>query len=151
VTDPFNIRDATAADVDEIVRLETQITGLSHSREREILGAAVSSHDCLVSTDGAESVIGYIVLTRKAFFGRDFVRLLGVADGHRRLGVATALLASALARCSTNSVFTSTNESNIAMRSLLARGGWTFSGALTGIDEGDPELVFWTQPIVAAT
>jgi hypothetical protein len=37
------------------------------------------------------------------------------------------------------------------MRSLLARGGWTFSGALTGIDEGDPELVFWTQPIVAAT
>ena len=94
MTDPFNIRDATAADVDEIVRLETQITGLSHSREREILGAAVSSHDCLVSTDGAESGIGYIVLTRKAFFGRDFVRLLGVADGHRRLGVATALPSS---------------------------------------------------------
>lgn len=151
MTGPFNIREATAIDVDEIVHLETQITGLSLSREHEILGAAVSTHDCLVSTDDAKNVIGYIVLARKAFFGRDFVHLLGVADGHRRLGVATALLAGALARCSTHSVFTSTNESNVAMRSLLARDGWTFSGALTGIDEGDPELVFWKQPIVATT
>jgi GNAT superfamily N-acetyltransferase len=150
VTDPFIIREATAAQVADILNLESQITGLSHIREREIVGAAISAHDCLVSTDGDERVIGYVVLAQKAFFGRDFVRLLGVADGHRRLGVATALLAGALARCSTKTVFISTNESNVVMRLLLAYDGWTFSGTLTGIDEGDPEFVFWKQPIATA-
>ena len=151
MTDPFIIREATAAHVADILNLEIQITGLSHIREREIVGAATSAHDCLVCTDGAERVIGYVVLTKKAFFGRDFVRLLGVSDDHRRLGVATALLAGALTRCATKTVFTSTNESNVVMRSLLAHDGWTFSGALTGIDEGDPEFVFWKQPIVSTT
>jgi GNAT superfamily N-acetyltransferase len=146
VTGPFIIREATAGDVDDILNLETQITGLSHVREREIVGAAISAHDCLVSTDDAESVIGYVVLAQKSFFGRDFVRLLGVSDGHRRLGVATALLAGALAQCATKTVFISTNESNVVMRSLLAHDGWTFSGSLSGIDDGDPEFVFWKQP-----
>jgi GNAT superfamily N-acetyltransferase len=149
VTDPFIIREATAAHLDDILNLETQITGLTQLREREIVDAAISAHDCLVSTDGAERVIGYVVLAQKAFFGRDFVRLLGVSDDHRRLGVATALLAGALAGCSTKTVFISTNESNVVMRSLLAHHGWTFSGTLTGIDEGDPEFVFWKQPIAS--
>jgi GNAT superfamily N-acetyltransferase len=150
VTDLFIIREATDAHVADILDLETRITGLSPIREREIVGTAVSAHACLVSTDGAERVIGYVVLAHKAFFGRDFVHLLGVSDGHRRLGVATALLAGALARCTTNTVFISTNESNAVMRSLLAQNGWTFSGTLTGIDEGDPEFVFWKQPTASA-
>jgi hypothetical protein len=146
VTDRFFIREATDAHIADILDLETQITGLTSIREREIIEGAVRSRACLVSTDGAESVIGYVVLSQKAIFGRDFVHLLGVSDGHRRLGVATALLAGALARGTTSTVFTSTNESNDAMRSLLAHDGWTFSGTLTGIDEGDPEFVYWKQP-----
>jgi len=146
VPDPFFIREATGRDLGAILDLETQITGLSHVREREIVGAALATNDCLVSADASDQVFGYVVLARRAFFGRDFVRLLGVANDHRRIGVATALLAGALARCSTTSVFISTNQSNAAMRSLLAKHGWTFSGALTGIDDGDPEFVFWKKP-----
>jgi hypothetical protein len=41
-------------------------------------------------------------------------------------------------------MFTSTNASNVAMRSLLEAEGWSFSGQLDGLDEGDPELVFFT-------
>jgi len=29
------------------------------------------------------------------------------------------------------------------MRSLLRAEGWSFSGELGGLDEGDPELVFY--------
>jgi hypothetical protein len=29
------------------------------------------------------------------------------------------------------------------MRALFERDGWTLSGVLAGIDEGDPELVFY--------
>jgi hypothetical protein len=148
VTSPFNIREASVDDLDEILNLKPQITGLSKIREREIVDAAIDAHDCLVSTDSSEAVIGYVVLSQKSFFGRDFIRLLEVSERHRRLGVATALLAGALARCTTKAVFISTNESNVAMRSLLAHN-WTFSGTLTGLDDGDPEFVFWKDSIVS--
>jgi ribosomal protein S18 acetylase RimI-like enzyme len=143
VTAPFIVREASTADLSEICNLETQITGLSQSRHFEIVEAAIAKHNCLVCTDSSENVIGYVVFSLTAFFGRDFVRLLEVSNQHRRRGVATALLAGALARCRTDTVFTSTNESNVAMRSLLENGGWTFSGSLDGIDLGDPEFVFW--------
>jgi hypothetical protein len=39
-------------------------------------------------------------------------------------------------------VFVSTNESNTSMRELLRSEGWSPSGVLTGLDEGDPEHVF---------
>lgn len=146
MSDPCIILEATTAHLADILHLETHITGLSQSREREIVEGAIGTHDCLVSVGAHETIVGYVVLAPKAFFGRDFVRLLGVANDSRRLGVATALLAGALARCSTTSVFISTNKSNAAMRSLLAHDNWTFSGTLTGIDEGDPELVFWKSP-----
>jgi hypothetical protein len=42
-------------------------------------------------------------------------------------------------------VFTSTNRSNTPMRTLLDRDGWSFSGELSGLDDGDPELVFWRR------
>ena len=32
------------------------------------------------------------------------------------------------------------------MRSLLEDEAWSFSGQLTGLDEGDPELVFYATP-----
>jgi hypothetical protein len=40
-------------------------------------------------------------------------------------------------------VVTSTNESNTPMRELLRSEGWHLSGVLTGLDEGDPEQVFF--------
>jgi len=46
-------------------------------------------------------------------------------------------------RASTSRVFVSTNESNAPMRELLRHAGRTASGVLTGLDEGDPEHVFF--------
>jgi hypothetical protein len=40
-------------------------------------------------------------------------------------------------------MFTSTNESNTPMRELLRSEGWSPSGVLAGLDEGDPEHVFF--------
>jgi hypothetical protein len=50
---------------------------------------------------------------------------------------------AALGNASTPRVFVSTNESNTPMRDLLHAEGWTSSGVLTGLDEGDPEHVFF--------
>ena len=65
---------------------------------------------------------------------------------HRRAGTGRALLKAALSTAGTDQVFTSTNVSNRAMRSLLEDEAWSFSGQLTGLDEGDPELVFYATP-----
>ena len=88
-------------------------------------------------------VVGYVAMGAGAFFGRDFIELLVVEDSHRRQGVGAALLSTACAAASSATVFTSTNESNAPMRALLDRDGWTLSGRLTGLDFGDPELVFY--------
>jgi hypothetical protein len=77
------------------------------------------------------------------FFGRDFIELLVVDPAVRRAGIDRVLLRQALAIACTSQVFTSTNTSNQAMRSLLRAEGWSLSGELDGLDEGDPELVFY--------
>jgi len=66
-----------------------------------------------------------------------------VASQERRSGIAGCLLFEALSQSSTRDTFTSTNESNAAMIALLHKHNWTFSGQLDGIDEGDPEFVFY--------
>jgi hypothetical protein len=57
--------------------------------------------------------------------------------------VGSALLRAAVDVATTTTVFTSTNESNGAMRALLARDGWLVSGTLDGLDAGDPEVVYY--------
>jgi len=88
-------------------------------------------------------ITGFLAVRPGHFYGRDFVDLMFVAPGSRRQGTGRALLRAALRRAATPRVFTSTNESNTPMRNLLRSEGWTASGALTGLDEGDPEHVFF--------
>ena len=90
-----------------------------------------------------DRIIGYVVAEPRRFFARDFVDLLMVHDDFRRRGVGRALLQAAVDRASTSRVFSSTNESNIAMRSMFASAGWMLSGQLNGLDEGDPEVVYF--------
>jgi N-acetylglutamate synthase-like GNAT family acetyltransferase len=139
------IRRATTHDIEAILTLDVAITGLTFDRAREIVETSIRDSQCSVDVDGDGALIGFVALTRRHFFGRDMVRLVCVESSQRRTGVASALLVTAVRAAETSVVFSSTNESNDAMRKLFAREGWTFSGALTGIDEGDPELVFWKR------
>jgi GNAT superfamily N-acetyltransferase len=91
--------------------------------------------------DGA--VTGFVIVKPAHFYGRDFIDLLIVEPAVRRSGVGRALLRHALGAAGTSRVFTSTNTSNHRMRSLLEAESWCFSGELDGLDDGDPELVFY--------
>ncbi len=120
------------------------IPGLESMRARTIVGDAVAS-ECLVHVTSGGDIAGYIITSVRSFFGRDFIRLIFVSPNYRRCGIGVELLEAAMSHATTDTVFTSTNESNSAMRQLLARDSWSFSGTLTGLDEGDPELVFWSE------
>jgi GNAT superfamily N-acetyltransferase len=131
------VRKAEPVDRDAIVA----IVGIDHHR-RALLVTAIKSGDCLVVDDG-DGIKGFVVLRPKAFFGRDLVELLMVDAKRRRSGVGRRLLQGAVRASSTNRVFASTNRSNAPMQALLERERWSLSGEVSGLDEGDPELVYF--------
>jgi len=142
VTDTSSgIRAAVPGDIGEILKVD-HLAAQADLERAEYLRGRVRSGECLVHLAGG-SVRGFVVLQPARFFGRDFIDLLVVDAAHRRAGIGRALLEAALSTAGTDQVFTSTNVSNMAMRSLLEDEGWSFSGQLTGLDEGDPELVFY--------
>jgi GNAT superfamily N-acetyltransferase len=135
------IRRATADDIGGILRLD-HLAARGDRERAEYLRRRLELGECLVHLDQG-AVTGFAVLRPAHFFGRDFIDLLMAEPAHRRSGVGRALIRTALAVAGTEQVFTSTNTSNQPMRSLLRAEDWLFSGELDGLDEGDPELVFY--------
>jgi GNAT superfamily N-acetyltransferase len=135
------IRRAVPGDIDGILRIDHRAAQTDQARAG-FLRRCLDLGECLVYL-GNGSVAGFAVVRPGHFFGRDFVELLMVDPIHRRRGIGRNLLRAALTAAGTEQVFTSTNTSNQPMRSLLQAEGWSFSGELDGLDEGDPELVFY--------
>ncbi len=135
----MEIRPAGRADVAGVLSCDPGVGG----DRVALIVDAIQSGCCLVAVSDGR-VVGFVVTTPRRFFGRPFVDLLIVAAASRRLGVGRALLRAAVAAAGASTVWTSTNESNAAMRALLVADGWQFSGQLSGLDEDDPELFFRT-------
>lgn len=90
-------------------------------------------------TDG---VLVGVAEVHEHFYGHAFIDLLLVDEGHRRRGVASALVAACAAAAPTDRIFTSTNTSNLAAQALFLGMGFQASGSIDNLDEGDPELVY---------
>lgn len=135
------IRGAVADDLDAILRAD-HLAARGDRERAEFLRHSVMLGECHVHV-GSGAVTGFMIVRPAHFFGRDFIELLTVDSRLRRSGVGRALLRHALNISGTAQLFTSTNTSNVPMRSLLQKEGWSFSGTLDGLDEGDPELVFY--------
>jgi ribosomal protein S18 acetylase RimI-like enzyme len=137
------IRRAVAVDLDGILRTDGRASREDQVRA-DFLRHSLDLGECLVCLDQGV-VAGFAIVKPAHFFGRDFIELLVVDPARRRSGIGRNLLRAALAAAGTEQVFTSTNASNGPMRSLLQAEGWSFSGELHGLDEGDPELVFYNS------
>ncbi len=132
-----DLRAAHAEDITAVVSFDP--LGLGRAGE---IRALIDEHVGLVAVQDGE-VVGFLAVKPGHFYHRDFIDLLLVAPIFRRQGVGRALIRAALRNAATARMFTSTNESNTSMRELLRSEGWTPSGVLTGLDEGDPEHVFF--------
>jgi len=131
------VREARIDDVPGIVRIDPL-----GSLDAAAIEALVRTAATLVAVSGNE-ITGFVARRERHFFGRDFVELLFVEPKHRRKGVGRSLLRRTLADAGTSRVFISTNQSNEAMQALLTSDGWLLSGILVGLDEGDPEHVYF--------
>lgn len=133
------IRDANHSDRNGIVAID-EIAQREPER-RDFIDRVLDSATCLVA-DGNGTVVAYGVL-EYSFFGNGFVSMLYVAESARRRGVGRRLMQALAKQCETSKLFTSTNESNSAMRALLATLGYVPSGVIENLDPGDPEIVFF--------
>ena len=109
-------------------------------QRREILDSAIAARMCWIGERGNKPA-GYGILSKK-FFSREFVDLLYVAEDERRKGVGTTILHAIEDTVLSDRLFTSTNESNGAMRALLERCDYKPSGKIDNLDPGDPELIY---------
>ena len=132
-----DLRAAKPADAGAIVAIDP--LGLGRLDQ---IRALVYEQASLVAVEHGQ-IVGFLAIKLGHFYQRDFIDLLFVAPRWRRRGVGRALMRAALKNASTPRVFVSTNESNTPMRALLHSEGWTPSGVLTGLDEDDPEHVFF--------
>jgi len=107
---------------------------------RAKIDAATAARRCWVA-DRRGGMVGYGVLTDH-FYDRPFIDLIYVAEDSRRSGVGDALLATIERSVPGDRIFTSTNESNTAMRALLLKREYMPSGRIENLDADDPELVF---------
>lgn len=136
---PVRVRDAHVDDLEALVRISTgHIAG-----KRRFISESLATRAVRVAEIDAAAV-GFIVWDR-AFFSRPFVWLLGVDPAFRRRGIAGQLLDAFESGSLGETLFTSTNESNLVMQELLTARGYVYSGRVEHLDPGDPER-FYCKP-----
>lgn len=137
------IRFAIPSDLDALSRLDKEATRLGLDRSGQI-AKAISEYRCHVMAAGLV-IQGFTIRSPQAFQGMDFLDLIVVAPEYRGQKIATSLLAHFSEMSDSAECWTSTNQSNIPMISLLRKLQWCESDHIEELDEGDPELFFYIK------
>ncbi|MCG8435689.1 MAG: GNAT family N-acetyltransferase [Gammaproteobacteria bacterium] len=121
------------------------IDHIAHAEEerRQFICRSVRDGIAFVAESDGE-IIGYSVLEH-SFFARGFIAMLMVRPDRRRSGIGSELVRHVEGLCASDRIFTSTNESNLPMQSLLRKLGYKLSGKVDDLEPGDPELFYSRQ------
>jgi ribosomal protein S18 acetylase RimI-like enzyme len=137
----ISIHRANESDVEAVCLFDPRAR--RENQRREFIRRSVAAGACFVAV-AEDEVIGYGVLNY-TFYHHGCIEMLYVHSSHRRRGTATALLRHLESLCETSKLFISTNLSNLAMQSLLAKLEYVLSGIIHNLDEGDPEIVYFKR------
>jgi ribosomal protein S18 acetylase RimI-like enzyme len=136
----MTLRTATAADRERLVAIDSYAAEYP-SRGAEIDEWLATAEVVVAERDGL--MVGYAAVNH-AFLGQPYLAIVMVAADARRQGIGRALVTSCGERHLR--LWTSTNESNLAMQRLFAGAGFRLAGRVEGLDQGDPELFYhWDQ------
>jgi ribosomal protein S18 acetylase RimI-like enzyme len=139
MTNKVNVRKATAKDLPAI--LEVMKIG-STADHTDFIKQSVKAGQCQAALMD-DKVVGFGILGTSLLFHKAFMELLIVHPGYRRQGVGTAIIRRLEKLCATKKFFTSTNQSNIPAQKTYESLGFTRSGYIENLDEGDPEIIYF--------
>jgi ribosomal protein S18 acetylase RimI-like enzyme len=130
------------------------ISGFDHIAHSEpsrlkFINRVIRSGQCYV-VEHEKIIVGYGVI-EYSFYDYGFVSMLYIHDAYRRQGFGTKIMKYFENICQTEKLFTSTNQSNKPMQTLLTKIGYQPSGIIENLDEGDPELVYFKKISVTQT
>ena len=128
---PFQLRPATAADLDQIWDIQMAAPESSHWHREDYL-----AFDCTVAEENGH-VTGFLV-SRETVPGEREILNLAVHPEFRRLGIASELIQQALASYP-GVFFLEVRESNRPARNLYQRLGFRDAGVRPGYYEHPPE------------
>ncbi|AMQ06517.1 GNAT family N-acetyltransferase [Sporosarcina sp. resist] len=126
-------------DLDEIVNIDREVIG-SDSR-RKYIKKAIEEERC-IAIKNEFSFVGFLIFDIH-FFDYSFISLIIVKPTERRKGYATSLMEYFISISPTKKIFSSTNQSNKRMQEVFKENGFTQSGFVENLDEGDPEIIYF--------
>ena len=141
----ISLRQATEDDKPLAIALDYALDKNQHIglKRKEQITKAISDNECFIILEGSEPV-GFVLFDYR-FFSQGWVELLIIDEKHRGKGIVGNVFNLLSQQCKTEKIFTSTNNSNLPMQKALTKAGFTFSGKLNGLDEGDPELFYYKR------
>lgn len=135
------IQQATLSQWEGIISLDESVIG-SRSRAEQIRQGV--EHGLVYTITIKKEIVAFGLLNRH-FYGRYFLELLIVKQEHRRRRLGETLLCAVQEQFGIESLFTSTNVSNLPMQKLLEKCGFKRCGWISQLDENDPEIVYCYQ------
>ncbi|PHB07908.1 GNAT family N-acetyltransferase [Bacillus wiedmannii] len=140
-----NITKASINDLDAILHIDIDVIG-SDSR-RDYIKHTIDEGRCIIVKED-NSISGFLTYDTN-FFDCTFLSLIIVSPTKRRQGYASSLISYMLSHSPTQKIFSSTNESNESMQKVFNSNGFIRSGIVENLDEGDPEIIFYTKKLRA--
>ncbi|PEA28080.1 N-acetyltransferase [Bacillus cereus] len=130
-------------DLDSIVHLDIDVLG--DDSRRDYIKHTIDEGRCIIVKED-NSISGFLTYDTN-FFGCTFLSLIIVSPAKRRQGYASSLISYMLTHSPTQKIFSSTNESNESMQTVFNANGFVRSGMIENLDEGDPEIIFYTKKL----
>ncbi|MGH1287245.1 GNAT family N-acetyltransferase [Bacillus toyonensis] len=140
-----NVTTASINDLDSILHIDIDVIG--DDSRRNYIKHAIDEEKCIIVKED-NSILGFLTYDTN-FFGYTFLSLIIVSPTKRRRGYASSLISYMLSHSPTQKIFSSTNESNESMQKVFSANGFIRSGIIKNLDEGDPEIIFYTKKLRA--
>ncbi len=136
----MKIRLGTRKDSIAIKAIDSSID--SDPNRAALIDVSLKERAIRVALDDSK-IIGYSIINN-SFFHRHTLEILMVDESRRREGIGRALLRNAQAELGDSTeLWTSTNESNKLMQSLLESEGFERTGIVENLDLDDPEIIYF--------